>query len=233
MTTKDPKNPETPIKNAPRFKAFKESKPIIWTLSLFSWPRKKIRALYAWVVHWAETKQAGWALGIIAFIESSFFPIPPDPLLIATTTVKPKKYLRFALICTVGSILGGIFGYLIGVMLFETVGQTVINTYHLQDEFVMIGERYEDSAFLAIFTAAFTPIPYKLITISAGVFNVNFFVFVLASIIGRGGRFFAIAFLMHHFGKRYKDTIEKYVDVLSLLFVLLLVGGVLSIKYLL
>jgi membrane protein YqaA with SNARE-associated domain len=216
---------------APRYESFIETRPGLFLLSVFEWPRRKIRQMYGWVVGWAATRHATKALAGISFAESSFFPIPPDPLLIAVTTVKPHKYLRFAAICTIASIAGGVLGYLIGLGLFESVGAQIINTYHLQEEFQALGLRYEDNALLAVFAAALTPIPYKLITISAGVFKVNFFAFMLASIVGRGGRFFLVATLMHHFGKRYKDKIEKYIDLLSLAFVALLVLGILAVKY--
>lgn len=215
----------------PRYEKFIETKPGLIFLSLFRWPRTQIKRLYAWVVGWAEKKQATKALAGISFAESSFFPIPPDPLLIALTTVKPHKYLRFAMICTAASVIGGMFGYLIGIGLFESIGARIIDTYHLHEEFQVLGRRYDDNAFITIFTAAFTPIPYKLITIAAGVFHVNFLSFVLASIIGRGGRFFMVATLMHHFGKRYKDKIEKYIDILSLAFVALMILGVMALKY--
>lgn len=216
---------------APRFGEYVESKPVLSVLSLLSWPRRKIRALYRWVVGWSESRQAERALGGIAFAESSFFPIPPDPLLIAMVTAHPAKFLRYAAICTLSSTVGGMFGYFIGVALFGTVGQWIIDTYGLQAAFGTIAERYEANAFLTVFAAGFTPIPYKVITVAAGVFRIDFLPFVLASILGRGGRFFLVAFLMHHFGKRYKDSIEKYIDVLSLLFVLLLVAGFLVIKH--
>jgi membrane protein YqaA with SNARE-associated domain len=218
-------------KASPRYEAFISSKPLLLMVSLFDWPRRQIRRLYQWVTGWAQTRQATKALAAVAFAESSFFPIPPDPLLITMTTVYPHKYLRFAAICTAGSILGGIFGYLLGVGLFETIGQPIINAYHLQSEFVALGRRYDENAFLTVFTAAFTPIPYKLITIAAGVFKVSFFDFVIASILGRGTRFFLVASLMHHFGKRYKDKIEQYIDLLSLAFVALLILGVMALKY--
>lgn len=216
----------------PRFAAFMQSKPLLLFVSIFNWPRQTIRRLYQWVVGWSESKNAERALGGIALAESSFFPIPPDPLLIAMTTVQPKKYIRFALICTIGSVIGGVLGYIIGVGLFETVGVWVIETYHLQSEFTVVGQRYSENAFLAIAAAGFTPIPYKLFTIAAGVFQVNFVVFVVASLIGRGGRFFAVAIAMHFLGNRYKDKIEKYIDVLSLAFVAILVLGFLSVSYL-
>lgn len=216
---------------APRFHKFIFSKPVLFILSLVSWPRKMIRKLYGWVVGWAETKRAEQALAGIAFAESSFFPIPPDPLLIAMVMAKPTLFLRHATICTLSSALGGIFGYAIGLMLFSTVGVWIVDTYSLQEEFVQIGMRYEENAFLTVFTAAFTPIPYKLITIAAGVFQINFLAFVVASIIGRGMRFFLVATLMHYLGRRYKDSIEKYIDILSVAFVALLVLGFFALKY--
>lgn len=218
---------------APRFSAYLESKPLLLALSIFNWPRRKIRQMYGWVVGWSDTPKAERALGAIAIAEGSFFPIPPDPLLIAMTTAKPKKYLRFATICTAASIVGGALGYLIGLVLFETVGQWIVDTYHLQSDFDAIGQRYEDSAFLAVLTAAFTPIPFKLITVSAGVFHVNFIAFIVASIIGRGARFFLVATLMHHLGRRYKDKIERYIDVLGLLFIVLIILGFVAFKFML
>lgn len=216
----------------PKFDRFIETKPVLLIGSAFKWPSKKIRQGYKWVVGWSDKPSAEKALAGISFAESSFFPIPPDPLLITLTIAKPNKYIRFATITLIASLAGGILGYLIGVGLFESLGQWVIDTYHLEDEFAYIETRYAASAFIAIFAAAFTPIPYKLITISAGVFGVNFIVFLLASFLGRGLRFFLVATIMHHFGARYKDKIEKYIDILSILFVLVLVGGIVFIKQL-
>jgi membrane protein YqaA with SNARE-associated domain len=217
--------------HSPALSKFIQTKPILWLLGLFKSTRGFIRKMYKWVIGWAEKPQAEKALGAIAVAESSFFPIPPDPLLITMTLAKPKRYLRFAAICTVGSVVGGVLGYLIGVGLFETVGQWIIDTYSLQEDFIKVGELYAANAALALFTAAFTPIPYKLFTIAAGVFAINFPQFVLASLVGRGARFFLVATLMYHFGKRYKDKIEKYVDILSLIFVALIILGVLALRF--
>jgi membrane protein YqaA with SNARE-associated domain len=219
-------------RDAPRFQAFITSKPILLVLSFFSWPRKMIRKMYGWVVGWAETKRAEQALAGVSFVESSFFPIPPDPLLIAMVMARPASFLRHAAICTVASVFGGMFGYVIGLLLFSTIGAWIVNTYGLQEEFVYIGQRYQDNAFLTVFTAAFTPIPYKLITIAGGVFHINFLMFVLASFIGRGMRFFLVATFMYHLGQRYKDSIEKYIDTLSIVFVALLILGFFALKYL-
>ena len=218
-------------RDTPRFQRFITGKPFLFCLASLSWPRRKIRALYAWVVGWAETKRAEQALGVIAFAESSFFPIPPDPLLIAMVMARPIHFLRHATICTLASVLGGIAGYGIGVALFSTIGTWIVHTYGLEEEFIHIGTRYVDNAFLTVFAAAFTPIPYKLITIAGGVFKINFLMFVVASIIGRGMRFFLVAFLVHQLGRRYKDVIEKYIDLLSIIFVVLIVLGFVTLKY--
>ncbi|MCU0667042.1 MAG: DedA family protein [Patescibacteria group bacterium] len=215
----------------PKYESFIASKPFLLTASILSWPRQKIRQVYGWMVGFAETKNAERALAGFSFVESSFFPIPPDPLLIAITTVNPKKWVRFATICTIFSVIGGLFGYLIGMLLFESVGQWVISTYHLESEFASLKESFSTNGFLAIFAAAFTPIPYKLITISAGVVQLNIIVFIVASIIGRGGRFFLVAFLMHKLGAKYKDQIEQYIDVLSLAFLALIILGFVAVKY--
>lgn len=224
-------NNDAPTKPWPKLKSFLKTKPLLSLLAVLEWPRTTVRKLYAWVVGWSESKHAERALGSIAVAESSFFPIPPDPLLIAMTTVQPKKYLRFATICTAGSVIGGLIGYAIGVGLFESVGQWIINTYGLQEQFVRAGELFEANAFVAVLIAGFTPIPYKIIAISAGVFQINLVTFIVASILGRGGRFFAVAFAMHHLGKRYKDKIEKYIDLLSLAFLTLLILGFVAIRY--
>jgi len=228
MPDKKPK-----FKYAPSFQAFRESKPIVWLISLWEWPRQLIRRLYAWVIGWSEKKSAEKALAGLSFAESSFFPIPPDPLLIAMVTARPNKWVRLALICTLGSVLGGILGYIIGAGLFETVGRWVIDTYHLQTEFQNVGELFVQYTFWAVLLAGFTPIPYKLFSIAAGVFSINLPLFLLASLVGRGGRFFLVAFLMHHLGKRYKDKIEKYIDILGIAFVALVILGLVAVKYLL
>lgn len=224
---------KTRTRLAPTFNRFIESKPVLWLLSCVSAFRRFIRRMYNWVVGWAEKPQAEKALAGISFAESSFFPIPPDPLVIAMVTARPQRYIRIATICTVASVLGGVAGYFIGVFFFETVGRWIIDTYGLQEQFVTIGEWYAATAFLAVLIGGFTPIPYKLVAIAAGVFTINLPVFIIASILSRGGRFFLVATLMHHFGKRYKDKIEKYIDGLGFLFILLVISGFAAIKFLL
>lgn len=218
---------------APDYDSFDDTKPTFWLIGLLDRPRNWMRQLYAWVVGWAEKKSAERALAGLSFAESSFFPIPPDPLLIALVTAKPKKWLRLATITTAASVVGGAFGYLIGAALQETIGKLIIDAYGLQSEFVRVGELYDAYTVLVVIIAGFTPIPYKLFSITAGVFAVNFPLFVVASIIGRGGRFFLVAFLMHVFGQRYGDKIEKYIDILGFAFIALLIGGLVVVKFLL
>lgn len=185
--------------------------------------RHPIRQMYAWVTHWAKTKHAETALWGVSFAESSFFPIPPDPLLMAMTFSKENKWLRFAFITTAASILGGIAGYLIGFGLFETIGEWIIDTYHLQDEYANLSQKYTDNAAIAVFSAALTPIPYKIITITAGAAKINLVTFVIASIAGRSMRFFAVAGLAKYLGKNHKENIEKYIDIISLSLIAILI----------
>lgn len=219
-------------KFAPSFSRFLETKPILWLLSGVAWCRRKIRAMYNWVVSWAEKPSAEKALGGISFAESSFFLIPPDPLIIAMVTARPKKWFRIGSIATVASVLGGIAGYFIGMFLFVTVGQWIISTYGLQAQFESATEMFIEFALISVVIGGFTPIPYKLVAIAAGAAPISLPIFILGSIISRGGRFYLVAFLMSILGKRYKDKIEKYIDGLGFLFILLVIAGVVAIKYL-
>lgn len=196
-------------------------------------PLSLLRKLYNWTLHWAQSSKAPYALFAIAFIESSFFPIPPDVLLIAMVVADRKKWFRSASICTIGSVLGALFGYFIGWSLYEAVGKLIINTYHLQSVVELVGRKYQENAFMTIFTAAFTPIPFKVITIAAGLFKISLATLVIASVIGRAGRFFLVAVSLRVFGKRIADSIEKYFDIFSVIFMILLIGGFLLLKYVL
>ncbi len=195
-------------------------------------PLRWFRKMYAWTIHWSKKKEAPYALFGIAFIESSFFPVPPDVLLIAMTLGNRKKWFVYAAICTLGSVLGALLGYFIGWGLFETVGKLIVSTYHLEEVIQIVGRKYQENAFLTIFTAAFTPIPYKAITITAGLFKISLGILVVASIIGRAGRFFLVAGSLRIFGKKIEDSIEKYFDIFSLVLVGLFILGILALKYL-
>lgn len=192
-----------------------------------------IRKLYDWTIALARHPKAEWALFAIAFAESSFFPIPPDVLLIAMAVAVPLRALRYATITAVGSVLGGIAGYAIGAFVFSAIGAPIVAFYHAEGLVHSIGLKYESYAFFTVFTAAFTPIPYKVITIAAGFFKISFIPFVLASAIGRSLRFFLVAWLIHHYGARITAFIDKYFNLLSFAFTVILIGGYVLITYVL
>ena len=192
-----------------------------------------LRSLYDWVLHWAETPYGEPALFLIALAEASFFPIPPDVLLIVLALSIPKRSFRYAGECLAGSLLGGALGYLIGLFLFDTVGIRIIEFYGLLEQYYKFQLWYEKYNFWIIFTAGFTPLPYKVFTISAGVAKVNFLIFFIASLVSRGARFFLVSGLIWKFGEPIKVFIEKYFDKLVVLFTVLLLGGFFAIKFLL
>ncbi len=192
-----------------------------------------IRRLYDWVLHWAETPYGMWALFLIAFAESSFFPIPPDVLLIALAISIPTRAFHFAMVATIGSLIGGIAGYGIGMFGYDSIGRPIVEFYHGQEIMQAIKERYDEYGFWGVLVAAITPLPYKIFTISSGMFSFDFFQFMIASIIGRSVRFFAVAGLIWKFGKPIKGFIDKYFNLLATLFIILLIGGFIIIKYLL
>ncbi|OHA14089.1 MAG: hypothetical protein A2909_02725 [Candidatus Tagabacteria bacterium RIFCSPLOWO2_01_FULL_39_11] len=195
-------------------------------------PKKALQKMRDWSLRWVDTPYLTLALFLIAFAESSFFPIPPDILLIAILAVSAKKWWYFALITTVGSILGGFFGYMIGWGFFELVGAKIVGIYHLQDVVDSIALKYSDNAFFTVFLAAFTPIPYKLITISAGLFKISLLSFFTASLLGRGLRFFGVALFFRLFGKHFGHSIEKHFNIIFWLFAAVLILGFAMIKFL-
>ena len=201
------------------------------TIYIIKTPIRWLRGMYEWTKHWAKTKHAPYALFAVAFIESSFFPIPPDVLLITMVIWDRRKWLRDAAICTAGSVIGALFGYIIGWGFYETVGKLIVETYKMQAVVEIIRHKYIENAFLTVFTAAFTPIPYKAITITAGLFKISLTTLIIASIIGRSGRFFLVAGTLRAFGERLENSIEKYFDIFSIAFVSLLVIGFLLLKY--
>jgi len=196
---------------------------------------KYLRKLYDWVLHWAETPYGPLALFILAFTESSFFPIPPDALLIALCLGAVKKSWRFALYTSIASIIGGSFGYLIGFGLWDSVSPFFFNYIpgFSYSGFQNVLKHYQESGFWYVFLAGFTPIPYKIFTIASGVFKLNFLLFLIASSISRSLRFFAVAALFKKFGPGIKTSIDKYFNLLAIVFFILIFGGFLLVKYLL
>lgn len=188
------------------------------------------RRMYDWVLHWADTPYGTPALFILSFAESSFFPVPPDVLLIALVLGARQRWFRYALICTVASVVGGLGGYFIGYALFETVGRKIIAFYQAEHYYEKVMAWYARYDYWIVFVAALTPIPYKVFTIASGVFHMNLLGFSLVSVVGRGMRFFAVAALLYWFGPPMKRIIDKYFDLLCVAFVVLLVGGFLVIK---
>jgi membrane protein YqaA with SNARE-associated domain len=189
-----------------------------------------LRRMKAWVESYAERPGAAWALFIIAFTESSFFPIPPDVLLIALAVSLPSKAFRYAFICSVGSVLGGMFGYFIGMEFFDVIGSRIIAFYGVQTQYETVRQLYQDNAFAAIAMAGFTPVPYKVFTIAAGAFDVSFTTLVFASALSRSARFFLVAGLFYFFGARIKLFIDKYFEILTILFSVLLILGFVVIR---
>lgn len=195
-------------------------------------PFEWLKRLYQWVLHWAETPYGVPALFLLSFAESSFFPIPPDVLLIALTLSIPRKGFYYAAVCSLGSVLGGMAGYAIGYYFWEAIGQPIINFYHAQEAYAAVQKAYQDNAFFAVFTAAFTPIPYKVFTIAGGICHIRLLEdLVLGSLIGRSLRFFAVAALFYFFGPPIKKFIDRYFELLTIVFTVLLIGGFLAIKY--
>ncbi|MFN4245654.1 MAG: YqaA family protein [Brevinematia bacterium] len=190
-----------------------------------------LRSLYDWVLSWADKPSGKGVLYSVAFAESSFFPVPPDPLLIAFCLSKPKESLKFALFTTIFSVLGGILGYTIGVFLFETVGKFLLNLYNYWDAYNSVKNMFDVYGFIAVLIAGFTPIPYKVFTIASGSFYFNLPMFIAASLVSRGARFFLVAIIMLFFGEKAKRFIDKYFDWLALAFVLLIVLGFIFVKY--
>ena len=168
-----------------------------------------LRRLYDWCIGAASKPYATWLLGAISFAESSFFPVPPDVMLIPMSLARPDRAYRYAAICTLTSVAGGILGYLIGAVLYDSVGQWVVHTYGYGDKIEAMREAYREYGVWIILLKGLTPIPYKLVTIAAGISAFNLPLFILLSVVTRGARFFVIAFLLHRYGDQARHIIEK------------------------
>ena len=194
-----------------------------------------IRRLYDWVLHWADTPYGAWALFLIAFAKSSFFPFPPDPLLLALCLGAAKRSLRFAAIATLASVAGGVLGYAIGTGAWALMEPWFFSYVPgvSQEAFDAVQAFYNKHGFAAVFLAGLTPIPYKVFTLASGVFGINFGSFVLASIVSRGLRFFLIAWLVYKFGTPIERFIDQHFDKLVIFFGLLFAGGFVVVEFLL
>jgi membrane protein YqaA with SNARE-associated domain len=181
--------------------------------------------LYHWTLKLADSPHAPWALGLIAFAESSFFPVPPDAILVPMSLARPQRALLYAAICTVGSVAGGILGYAIGALLFETVGHWLIQLYGYGPRVEEIRALYAQWGWAFILIKGVTPIPYKIVTITSGVLAYSLPLFILLSFITRGARFFVVAALLNQFGDRLKVLLEKYFGIFLVLLVCAIVGG--------
>jgi membrane protein YqaA with SNARE-associated domain len=188
--------------------------------------------MYDWVIHWAETPYGLPALVILAFAEASFFPVPPDPLLIVLALSVTTKAFRFAFFCSLASVLGGILGYAIGKLAWFSLSNFFFNYVpgFTPELFAQVQQIYQQYDFWAVFAAGFTFIPYKIFTISAGVFDLNFPIFVIASAVSRTARFFLVAALIWKFGGPIKGFLDKYFNLLTIIFLILLIGGFIILK---
>lgn len=178
--------------------------------------------LYEMTMRWSRHPHAPWYLGGLSFAESSFFLIPPDVMLAPMSLAKPQKAWRYAALTTIMSVLGGLLGYFIGMFFFDLV-EPLLHQFHLWDKFLLAKEKFAEYGFWFIFVAGFSPIPYKAFTIGAGVLSMALIPFVLASLIGRGARFFLVAGLMYWGGERMEQSLRKYVDWLGWLMVVAIV----------
>jgi len=187
-----------------------------------------LRRLYEWTLDISSHPHAIWALAIVAFVESSVFPIPPDIILIPMVLAARDKAWLIAAVCTVASVAGGLLGYVIGAFFFETAGQPVLEFYNYSPRFDEFREAYNRWGAWAVFTAGLTPFPYKIITILSGVTGLDPAIFVLSSVLARGLRFFVVAALLWKFGAPIRHFIESRLGLLFTLFVVLLIGGFLA-----
>jgi membrane protein YqaA with SNARE-associated domain len=187
--------------------------------------RGMLRRIYDWCIDAADKPYALWILAAVAFAESSFFPIPPDIMLLPMSLARPARAWLFAAVCTAASVAGGVLGYAIGALLYDSVGQWLINLYHLGDKVESFRTSYAEWGSVIILLKGLTPIPYKLVTITSGFAGYNIWLFILCSIVARGGRFFIVAIVLNRYGDVIRAEIEKRLGLWLTAFVILLAGG--------
>jgi membrane protein YqaA with SNARE-associated domain len=191
-----------------------------------------LRRIYDWTMSLAAGPNANWALAIVAFLESSIFPIPPDAMLVPMVLAQPQRAWRLALIATAASIVGGLAGYLIGYFLYETLGAWIIQLYGLGDKFGEFQQTWNEWGVWIILLKGLTPIPYKLVTIASGLAGFNVWIFILASIVTRGARFFLLAALLRQFGAPIRTFIERRLTLVTTSFAAAIVLGFVVLRYL-
>jgi membrane protein YqaA with SNARE-associated domain len=191
-----------------------------------------LKRLYDWIIRLSGSPRAMPALAAVSFAESSFFPIPPDAMIIPMVLAQPQKAWRIATVALVSSVIGGLFGYAIGYYLYETVGQWLIDFYGLQQGVDTFREQFNEYGFWIILVKGATPIPYKIVTIACGIANYSIPMFLLASVITRGARFFVVAALLRRYGEPIREFIERRLTLVTTVFVLLIVAGFVALRYL-
>ncbi len=198
---------------------------------MINWALKQSRALYDKTLGYAEHKNAIWILAVVSFVESSFFPIPPDILLIPMIIAAREKAFLYAFVCTIASVLGGLLGYALGWGFYDVIGDVIVSFYGYADQFDNFKALYETNGAWIVGMAGMTPFPYKVVTILSGIVGMNIVLFAVISLLSRGARFFLLAILLWFFGEQIKRFIEKYFALLTLLFFALLVAGFALLRY--
>ncbi len=191
-----------------------------------------LQRVYQRCMEWIATPAGIWALFFIALAESSFFPIPPDVFLIALCIGNPRKSFKYAAVCSAGSVIGGALGYGLGLGFMDSIGQQILNWYGLHEKYDVVQDLYRQYDALAVGAAGFTPLPYKLFTITAGAFKINFVTFIVVSALSRSARFFIVSALIYRFGGPVQYFINRYFNILTVVFLLLLGGGFALVKLL-
>jgi membrane protein YqaA with SNARE-associated domain len=187
-----------------------------------------LRRLYDWCIAAAHKPYAAWLLGVVSFAESSFFPVPPDAMLVPMSIARPERAYYFAFICTVTSVAGGLLGYAIGHLLYDSVGLWLISLYGYGDKVEVFRAAYAQYGAWVILLKGLTPIPYKIVTITSGFADYNLLAFFLLSLITRGGRFFALAFILHRYGPAAREQLEKRLGLWTAVAVAVLIAGIVA-----
>jgi membrane protein YqaA with SNARE-associated domain len=190
-----------------------------------------LRRLYDRIMQLAEGPEAMKWLALVSFAESSFFPVPPDAMIVPMVLARPERAWRIAAVCTLASVVGGFFGYAIGYFLFETIGQRIVDFYGLQSAFLKFDQEFQQWGLWIILIKGLTPIPYKIVTIASGVAHFDLLVFALASLATRGARFFLVAALLRAFGPPLRTFIERYLTLVTTALALMVVAGFVALKY--